>query len=79
MYTTQKDSFQSRNIKYTTYSNGVNVATTFVEFEYKHGFGYINFPSFKQADEDPNLPTFEYDDIVSPKKVEEIILETKDR
>lgn len=79
VYTTQKDSFQSRNIKYTTYSNGVNVATTFVEFEYKHGFGYINFPSFKQADEDPNLPTFEYDDIVSPKKVEEIILETKDR
>lgn len=79
VYTTQKDSFQSRNIKYTTYNYGVNVATTFVEFEYKHGFGYINFPSFKQADDDPNLPTFEYDDIVSPKKVEEIILETKDR
>ena len=77
VYTQKKDSFRSGNIKYTT--PGPNVATTFVEFEYKHGFGYVNFPSFKQADEDSNLPTFEYDDIVSPKKIEEIILEVKDR
>ena len=77
VYTQKKDSFRSGNIKYTT--PGPNVATTFVEFEYKHGFGYVNFPSFKQADEDSNLPTFEYDDIVSPKKIEEIILEAKDR
>ena len=77
VYTQKKDSFRSGNIKYTT--PGPNVAITFVEFEYKHGFGYVNFPSFKQADEDSNLPTFEYDDIVSPKKIEEIILEVKDR
>ena len=76
VYTQKKDSFRSGNIKYTT--PGPNVAITFVEFEYKHGFGYVNFPSFKQADEDSNLPTFEYDDIVSPKKIEEIILEVKD-
>ena len=79
VYTQNKDAFQSRNIKYTTYDHGVEVHKTYVEFEYKHGFGYVNFPSFKQADEDSNLPKFEYDDAISPKKVEEIVLEVKDR
>lgn len=77
VYTQNKDVFKSRNIKYTL--PGPIVSTTYVEFEYKHGFGYINFPSFKQADEDSNLPTFNYDDAISPKKVEEIVLEVKDR
>ena len=77
VYTQNKDVFQSRNIKYTI--DGPHVYKTYVEFEYKHGFGYINFPSFKQADEDSNLPKFEYDDAISPKKVEEIVLEVKDR
>lgn len=77
VYTQNKDVFKSRNIKYTL--PGPIVSTNYVEFEYKHGFGYINFPSFKQADEDSNLPTFNYDDAISPKKVEEIVLEVKDR
>ncbi len=77
IYSTSKDSFTSRNIKFTT--NGPVVHNEYVEFEYKHGFGYINFPSFKQSDEDSNLPGIEYNDATTPKKIEEIIEETKDR
>lgn len=76
---TTKDVFKSRNIKYSIYKNGVKVGTTYVEFEYKHGFGYINFPSFKQADEDANLPAINYNDATTPKKIEEIIEEIKNR
>lgn len=74
---TTKDVFKSRNIKYTVPQP--NVGTTYVEFEYKHGFGYINFPSFKQADEDANLPAINYNDAITPKKIEEIIEEIKNR
>lgn len=77
IYSTTKDNFTSRNIKFTT--TGPTVHNEYVEFEYKHGFGYINFPSFKQADEDSNLPGIEYNDATTPKKLEEIIEETKDR
>lgn len=74
---TTKDVFESRNIKYTVPQP--KVGTTYVEFEYKHGFGYINFPSFKQADEDTNLPAINYNDATTPKKIEEIIEEIKNR
>lgn len=76
IHSVTKDVFQSGDMWYCTSASSCK--TQYIEFEYKHGFAYINFPGFKKADEDPTT-SMEYDDALTPKQIETIIEESVDR
>ncbi|NLC48522.1 MAG: hypothetical protein GX758_04100 [Tenericutes bacterium] len=73
IHSINKDVFRSETRNYV--SSGLAVKSTYVEFEYKHGYMYINFPGFKAAIDDPNT-NFKYDDAITPKQIETLIEET---
>lgn len=73
---TNKDIFKSETRNYV--KSNKSVSSTYIEFEYKHGYAYINFPGFKSAIDDPETD-FKYDDALTPKHVETLIEEIVDR
>ena len=83
---TEEDVFESRSIPYSYLisSGNVGMKSSIAEegnensdslFDYTQGFAYKNFPGFKKADEDENLPYYNYDSIFTAKKIENVIEE----
>ena len=72
IFSTSLDVFESREIQYTT--KNISPSTYYVDFDYIHGYSYINFPGFKKAI-DKKLDGFIYDEVLTPKKIETIIEE----
>lgn len=75
--TQTKDDLGSKVIHYAT--GNVTAKTKTYAFDYRDGFVYIHFPAFKKAIEDNNLPNVHYDEIQTPKKIETVIQEAKDK
>ncbi len=78
LYSLNKDIFVSLTRKN---SSADGTGTSVFDFDYRNGYAYINFPGFKTADEDDNLPGYVYDEITTPKRVEvsiQTIKEDKD-
>ena len=79
-----KDEFKSVPRRYSYWtgskaSSKLEPANARAEFNYLKGFAYRNFPGFEEADNDPNLPNFNKDETWTPKKIETILEETKQR
>lgn len=79
-----KDEFKSVPRRYSYWtgskaSSKLEPANARAEFDYLKGFAYRNFPGFEEADNDPNLPNFNKDETWTPKKIETILEETKQR
>ncbi|MBQ4263371.1 MAG: C40 family peptidase [Bacilli bacterium] len=80
----EKDKFHSVPRTYSIWTEGkavaqVEPASGRAEFDYLKGFAYRNFPGFEEADNDPNLPNFNKDETWTPKKIETILEEIKQR
>lgn len=74
---TNKDVFNPATVKYMK-SNPSTYSTYTIKYNYNEGFGYIDFPGFKDAIDDPKTD-LNYDDAITPKEVETIIEEVMDK
>lgn len=74
---TNKDVFTPHESKYMRKGSS-SYSTYNIKYDYNEGFGYVDFPGFKEAIDDPKTD-LEYDEKITPKEIETIIEEVMDR
>ncbi len=68
----QKDIFNSKTVNY--FKSNLSIGTYTINYDYRDGFAYINYPLYKTAIDNPNTD-IEYNDITTNKAIEQIIEE----
>lgn len=74
---TDKDVFTQHEVKYLR-QFASSYSTYTIKYNYNEGFGYVDFPGFKEAMDDPKTD-LKYDDAITPKEVETIVEEVMDK
>lgn len=74
--TNKVDTFTSATVKY--FKKDKTLATYTINYDYRDGFAYINFPYYKQAIDNEDID-IKYDNIVTNKAIEHVLLEIMDR
>ncbi len=74
---TDKDTFTPHTAKYMRKGQS-KYSTYTINYNYNEGFGYIDFPGFKEAIDDPKTD-LNYDDAITPKEIETIVEEVMDK
>ena len=68
----KKDTFNSKSVNY--YKSNLTLGTYKINYDYRDGFAYINYPLYKTAIDNPDTD-IEYNEITTNKAIEQIIEE----
>lgn len=68
----KKDTFNTKTVNY--FKSNLSIGTYTINYDYRDGFAYINYPIYKTAIDNPDTD-IEYSDIVTNKAIEQIIEE----
>lgn len=68
----QKDTFNSKTVNY--FKSNLSIGTYTINYDYRDGFAYINYPIYKTAIDNPDTD-IKYNEITTNKSIEQIIEE----